>query len=105
MDDNRRDELDVVLEGALREWASGAVAPERVWTSIDRTLQERSGRRSASSRRLRHMWTDACYVGADVFTFLRIVLAPSLRGAESGWTERLVLAGQSQSACRLSFNH
>ncbi len=105
MDDNRRDELDVLVEGALREWAFGEAPSERVWREISRRVQGLSRRTPSTSHRVRQFCTEAWYWSADLLVAARIVLAPSLHGAENGWTERLVLAGQSHGLCHLSIHY
>jgi hypothetical protein len=105
MDDNRRDELDLLVEGALREWGSGEAAPARVWDNITLGLQERSRRTPTKSHRVRELCLDAWYWGVDALASARIILTPSLRGAEDGWTDRLVLVGNSHGSYRLSIHY
>lgn len=105
MDDSRRDELDLVVERALREWASGEAAPDHVWERIELALRDRSAQTPRSSSVFRQVWRHAYYWGMDVLACARIVLAPSMQAIDNGWAERLVLAGQSHAFYRVSINH
>jgi hypothetical protein len=105
MDDSRRDELDVLVEGALREWASDESAPDRVWEGIELALRDRSARRTTRSRGFLQFCSDAYFWGIEVLACARIILAPSTLEVENGWAERLVLAGQSHAFYRVSINH
>ena len=105
MSDYTRDELDVLLERALRKWAADEAPPERVWTNIRLGLRERSERRLAKSGRVRRWWTEAWALGADIVVSARMILTPNLHGGENGWTRRLVVAGPSSSSLRLSIHH
>lgn len=105
MSDNSRDELDVLLERALRKWAADEAPPERVWTNIRLGLHDRSRQSPARSGRVRLWWTEAWALGADIVVSARMILTPSLQGGENGWTRRLVVAGPSSSSLRLSIHH
>ena len=105
MDEHRRDELDLLVEVALKEWASAEAAPARVWDNITMGLLRRSCRAPSRSQRVRELCLDAWYWGVDALSAALIILTPSLRGAEDGWTDRLVLAGNSHGSYRLSIHY
>jgi hypothetical protein len=105
MDDKRRDELDLLVERALREWAAGETATDRVWEGIELALRDRSARATKRSWGFRQLWQDAYFWGTEVLACARIILAPSMLEVENGWAERLVLAGQSHAFYRVSINH
>lgn len=100
-----RDELDVLVERALRNWAADATPPDRVWSTIRLGLRERSRRGSSKSGWVRHWWTEALSWGVDLLLSARMILTPSLNGGENGWTRRLVMAGQSSALYYLSIQH
>lgn len=104
-DDYTRDELDLLVDGALKKWASAEAAPARVWDNIRLGLQERPSLAPSRSHRVRELCLDVWYWGVDALTAARIILTPSLRGAEDGWTDRLVLVGNSYGSYRLSIHY
>ena len=105
MSDNRKDELDVLVERALRDWASHEVPPDRVWTNIRLGLAERVERSPSRSPWARQLWTAAVSLGADVLVAARMILSPSPHGGENGWTRRLVVAGRSSASVWVSTHH
>ena len=105
MSDKTRDELDVLVERALQDWAADATPPDRVWRNIRLGLRERSWRDSSESGWVRTWWTEALSWGVDLLVSARMILTPSLSGGENGWTRRLVLAGQSSALYYLSIQH
>ena len=105
MSDNRKDELDVLVERALRDWVSHEVPPDRVWSNIRLGLAERVGRSPSRSPWARQLWTAAVSLGADVFVAARMILSPSPHGGENGWTRRLVVAGRSSGSVWVSIHH
>ena len=102
MIDNPRDELDVLVERALRDWMSHEVPPERVWTSIRLGLAERVDCAPSRSHWVRQLWTEAVCLGADVLVAARMILAPTPQGGENGWTRRLVVVGRSSASVWVS---
>lgn len=105
MDGNRRDELDVLVERAVNNWVSDETPPDRVWTNIRLGLRERAERGQSRPDRLRQSWADALSWGTEVFVSARIILTPSVRGGDGGWTERLLLAGPSSASVRLFIHY
>ena len=105
MGDNRRDELDVLVERALKDCVSNGAPPERVWTNVRLGLRERATRSPSRSDRAREWWAEALVWTAGVFVSVRIILTPSVNGCDSGWAERLVLTGHSSASLRLSIHH
>lgn len=105
MSDTTRDELDVLVERALQDWAADATPPDRVWRNIRLGVRERSRRDSSKSGRVRTWSTEALSLGVDVLVSARMILTPSLSGGENGWTRRLVMAGQSSALYYLSIQH
>jgi hypothetical protein len=105
MGDYRRDELDTLMERALKDWASKAAPPDRVWTNIRLGLRERRGRAQSRSYRLREWWKEALVWGTGALVSARIILTPSVNGGDHGWTERLVLVGHSSTSLRLFIHH
>jgi hypothetical protein len=105
MDDNRRDELDVLVERTLRNWASEKAPSDRVWDGIRFGLQERMERRRSRPERVREWWADAWSLGTEAVLSARIILTPSLYSGDHGWPERVVLAGPSSVSLRLLIHH
>lgn len=105
MSDKTGDELDVLVEKALQDWAADATPPDRVWHNIRLGLRERSRRDSFEYGRVRTWSTEALSWGVDVLVSARMILTPSLSGGENGWTRRLVMAGQSSALYYLSIQH
>ena len=105
MNGNRREELDTMVERALREWARGETAPERVWERIELTLRDRRTQTPRGTGGLGQLWRYAYQCGLDVLACARIILAPCALSVENDWAGRLVLAGQSHAFYRSSFNH
>jgi len=104
MCESRHDELDVLLERALRAWAADEAPSDRVWANIKIGLRERERRYSAPSNSLRRWWMDALALGTDVLMSARIILTPSLNGGDREWTRRLVVVGQSAVSLHLSIH-
>jgi hypothetical protein len=100
-----REELDVLVERALRNWAADATPPDRVWSNIRLGVRERSRWGSSKPGWVRHWWTEALSWGVDLLVSARMILTPSLNGGENGWTRRLVMAGQSSALYYLSIQH
>ena len=100
-----RDELDVLVERALRNWAADATPPDRVWSNIRLGVRERSRRGSSKSGRVRHWCSGALSWGVDILVSARMILTPFLSGSENGWTRRLAVAGQSSALYHLSIQH
>jgi len=105
MKDSRRDELDILVERALRQWARGEAAPERVWERIELTLRDRRTQTPRGTGGFSQLWRHAYHCGLDVLACARIILAPCVLAIENDWAGRLVLAGQSHAFYRSSFNH
>jgi hypothetical protein len=105
MGDIRRDQLDVLLERALRDRVCGETPPSRVWTNIKVGVQERREHAPSRFQHVRGLWTDVVSYGADVVFGARITLTPSPAGGENGWTQRLVLGGPSSAPLHYSIHH
>lgn len=104
MCDSTNDELDVLLERALRAWAAEEAPSDRVWTNIKFGLRERERRGAAPSSWLRRWWMDALALGTDVVMSARIILTPTMNGGDREWTRRLVVVGQSAVSLHLSIH-
>jgi hypothetical protein len=105
MDGNRRDELDVLVERALKDWASEKAPPNRVWHNIRFGLQERVERSHSRPDRVRQWWADAWLWGTEVLGSARMIATPSLYSSDHGWPERIVLTGPSSASLRLFIHH
>lgn len=105
MGDIRRDQLDVLLERALKDGVSAETPPNRVWTNIKAGIEERRRHEPSRFQRLLDVGADVLSVGADIAMGARITLTPSPAGGENGWTQRLVLAGHSTAPLHYSFHH
>jgi hypothetical protein len=105
MDGNRRDELDVLVERAVKNWLSGETPPDRVWTNIRLGLRERAERSRSRPDGLRRLCTDVWSWGTEVLVSARTILTPSLNGGDRDWTERLLLAGPSSVSVRLVIHY
>ena len=104
MCESRHDELDVLLERALRAWAADEAPTDRVWANIKIGLRERERRDAVPSNLLRRWWMDALALGTDVLMSARIILTPILNGGDREWTRRLVVVGQSAVSLHLSIH-
>jgi len=105
MGDKKRDELDVLVEWALRDCVSGETPPQRVWTNIRLGVQDRRGHASSRFRLARSLWAEVLSCGADFVVGARMILTTSVMGGENGWTERPVLAGHSSAPVYYSIHH
>jgi hypothetical protein len=105
MDGNRRDELDVLVERAVKNWVSGATPPDRVWNNIRLGLRERAERGQSTPNRLRQSWADAWSWGTEALVSARIILTPTVSGGDGGWTERMLLAGPPAASLRVFIHH
>ena len=102
MSENARDELDLLVERALKDWISHEVPPDRVWTSIKLGLVGRVGRSPSRLRWVRQLWTEGVAMATDVLVAARMIVSPAPHGGENGWTSRLVVVGRSSASVWLS---
>jgi hypothetical protein len=105
MDDNRRDELDLLVERALKDWVSEKAPPNRVWDSIRFGLREREDRSQSGPDRVRQWWTDAWLWGSEMLRSASMIATPSLYSADRGWPERIMLTSPSSASLRLFIHH
>jgi hypothetical protein len=105
MSNKTTDELDVLVERALMDWAADATPPDRVWRNIRLGVRERPRRDSSRPGRARSWCTEALSCGLDLLASVRMILTPSLCSTENGWTRRLVVAGRSSALYHLSIQH
>jgi hypothetical protein len=106
MSDTRRDELDLLLEGALKEFVANEAPPHRVWTNIRRRVQ-RPGQQSGSGfGYLRHIRAQVMALGSDIGATAQIMLASVyVSGAWEEEIERLIVAGRSTVPLHYSIHH
>lgn len=106
MDQNRKDELDVLFERTLRDFVAGETPPDRVWTSIRTRVQESRQQTQSRFGYLRHLGTEVMSWGSDVGTTVQIILASLyIRGNGEEWTERLITTGHSTVPLHYSIHH
>ncbi len=105
MGDIRRDQLDVLLERALRDRVCGETPPSRVWTNIKIGVEDRRAHAPSRFERVLNLGFELLSLGADIAVGARIMLTPSPAARENGWTERLVLAGPSSVSLHYSIHH
>jgi hypothetical protein len=105
MDDNRRDELDLLVERALKEWASDKVPSNRVWNNIRFGLQERVGQNRSRADRVRLWWDEAWLWGTEVLASARMIVTPSPYSFDRGWLEHIAVTSPSSASLRLFMHH
>lgn len=105
MGDIRRDQLDVLVERALRDRVCGETPPSRVWTNIRAGVEERREHTPSRFERVLNFGSEVLSVGADIAVGARIMLTPSPAAGVNGWTKRLVLAGPSSVSLHYSIHH
>ncbi len=105
MGDFRRDQLDVLVERALRDRVCGEIPPSRVWTNIKAGVEERREHAPSRFERVLDLGSLVLALGADIAVGARIMLTPSPATGENGWTKRLVLAGPSSVSLHYSIHH
>jgi hypothetical protein len=101
MHDNRRDELDLLVERSLKEWASEKTPPNRVWDNVRFGLRKRVERSQSRTDRVRQWWAEAWLCGTEVLASARMIVTPSLYSVDRGWPERIVLTSPSSASLRL----
>lgn len=105
MSSSGRDELDSLLERALRCSVSDQTPPDRVWTDIRARVLGRFRQPHAGGGHLRDLGAEVVALGSGIVAATCIILTPSVHGSEEGWTERLVSAGHSSASLHYSIHY
>jgi len=106
MRNNRKDELGMLIEGALEESFSKESPADGVWTNIKLRVQGRRQQPLSSPGHLRHLGEEVMAWGSDIGATARILLASfGAYGNGEEWTERLILGGHPTVSLYYSIHH
>lgn len=107
MDERRRSELDILLEGALKDFVSNEAPRNRVWSNIRQRVEGRSQQARSRLGYLRDLGREAIARGADIGATARILLASLyIRSNGEEWTtERLIVARRSAGPPHCSIHY
>ena len=97
MDRSRTEELDMLLERALKDSVSKEAPPERVWANIRLGVQTRGQQPQSRVGPLHRLGAEVMAWGSDIGSTVRIMLASLyVRSNGEEWTtERLIVARRS----------
>ena len=106
MYNGRKDELGMLIRGALRVSVSKESPPDEVWTNIKLRVRGRHGQPPSNLGYLRQLAEEVMGWGSDIGSTARIMLA-SFYAHSNGeeWTERLILAGHPSVSLHYSIHH
>jgi len=102
-----KDELDVLVERALKDSVSNVAPPDKVWANIRLGVQRRGQQPPAALGYLRRLGAEVMALGDDIGSTARIMLASLyVRSNGEEWsTERLVVARRSAASLHYSMHH
>jgi hypothetical protein len=102
-----KDDLDALVERALKDSVTNVAPPDKVWASIRLGVQRRGQQPPAALGYLRHLAAEVMALGDDIGSTARIMLASLyVRSNGEEWsTERLVVARRSAAPLHYSIHH
>lgn len=92
---NKRHELDMLLERALKETVSNEDPPDKVWENIALELSQRHEQPRSRRRYIRELASEAMVWAGSFAATARIMLTPFAPGNGEGWSGRMLLAGHA----------
>ncbi len=105
MNRTRRDELDMLIETALKGSVSDEAPSDRVWKNIRLRVQNQSQETRPRLGYLRRLGMEVMAWGSGIFSTGRVILAPSVYSHELRSTERLIWAVHSSTPLHYSIHH
>ncbi len=107
MDQPRRDELDVLVERALKDSVANVVPPDRVWANIWLRVRRRGQQPRSRLGYLHHLGAEVMAWGDDITATVQIMLASLyIRGnGEQCDTERLAVARRSAAPSHYAIHY
>lgn len=102
-----KDELDALVERALKDSVSNVAPPDKVWANIRLGVQRRGQQPPAALGYLRRLGAEVMAWGEDIGATVQIMLAALyVRSNGEEWsTERSVVARRSAAPLHYSIHH
>ena len=102
-----KDELDALVERALKDSVTNVAPPDRVWANIRLRVQRRGQQPRSRLGYLRHLGAEVMAWGDDIGATVQIMLASLyVRSNGEEWsTERLVVARRSAAPSHYAIHY